>query len=112
MLSPKQKISALTFIDTLLSSQRTRTHPTPTGLTPESIKGNCSSLSQLGLGHKARLLGDKPTLHFNRQNPYNLLATSVKTWSVSVALTRQKLREQMPSCKSAGKGPLQPHRRS
>src|SRR6478735_3222649 len=46
---------ALTFIDTLLSSQRTRAHhhSKPSG---SSFRGNCSSLTEPSLGRKSATL--------------------------------------------------------
>ena len=101
-------ISALTFIDTLLSSQRTRTHSHPTSTQSVGLEGNCSSVSQLGLGHKARLLGDT-TCRATRPTSFT---QSVKTGSVSVALTRQKLRHQPHQRKSAGRPTVSGHLRS
>ena len=97
-----QKHSALTFIDTLLSSQRTRTHHTTRKTLSPGVWGNRSSLTQLGLGHKARRLGERLSYTIIRNPVQPRCHVREDLVGVRVALTRQKLRQEELFRKSPG----------
>jgi len=93
MLSPN-KNSALTFIDTLLSSQRTRTHHC------HRPHGNAGAYT---LEFQTWLITFEPCLGCSVHTPYNLVVpVREDRVGVRVALTRQKLREDQHIRKSPG----------
>jgi len=117
MMEWSTKILALTFIGTLLSSQRTRTHHHHRETRSRPLRGNCSSLTHRSDSVKTVSV----TISKGSRSATVLLlsltsglARRLRTTSclspgggvgVRVALTRQKLRDRPALRKSAGHRP-------